>query len=83
MKVISSFKTAYTIQDVLFTVWDNMFTLEGAVPDGYKEFVKITMDFMNDILEKYKKFGNTNGKEIELRKELSEKSYLELWGVFF
>ncbi|KAF9199426.1 hypothetical protein BGZ49_010464 [Haplosporangium sp. Z 27] len=83
IRVINRFETFSTIQDILFQGWNNMFILEGATPNGYTEFVKMTIDFMNDVLEKYKKFGNVNGEGIELSKELSERSYSELWGVFF
>ncbi|KAF9089954.1 hypothetical protein BGX27_002375 [Mortierella sp. AM989] len=57
VEVINHYKNAYPVDDVVFKGWDNVFRLEGPEPQGYQDFVKMAVTFMNDILENYKEYG--------------------------
>ncbi|KAF9085879.1 hypothetical protein BGX27_003313 [Mortierella sp. AM989] len=84
INVINHYMTAYTVEDVVFKGWENLYVLEGSTPQGYRPFVKMIIDFMNDVLETYKEFGEELvGDEIKLPRGLPEKAYLRLWGIFF
>ncbi|KAF9343260.1 hypothetical protein BGX26_006009, partial [Mortierella sp. AD094] len=85
INVINYFKTPYSVEELVFEGWNHVFRLEGPTPEGYKEFVKMIVDFMNDILVLYKEYGQELvGHEITLTTiAISERSFLTLWGVFF
>ncbi|KAF9085823.1 hypothetical protein BGX27_003360 [Mortierella sp. AM989] len=87
--VINCFKNLYSVEDMMFKGLNNVFGLEEPEPkpEGYREFVKTIVDFMNDILLQYKEYGQElAGQEREIKlstNELLERDYLTIWGVFF
>ncbi|KAF9086653.1 hypothetical protein BGX27_003144 [Mortierella sp. AM989] len=84
IKAINHYRTPYTVQEVIFNGWNQSFALEGTKPVGYEAFIKMVFDFMNDVLETYKEFGEELvGDEIKLPRGLPERTYLGLWGIFF
>ncbi|KAF8951893.1 Tetratricopeptide repeat protein 36, partial [Entomortierella lignicola] len=54
---INHFKNVYSVEDMMFEGLNNVFGVEESKEQGYREFVKMVVDIMNNILFQYKEHG--------------------------
>ncbi|KAF9418843.1 hypothetical protein BGZ76_004327 [Entomortierella beljakovae] len=78
-KVIEAFDSTSTIDKAIFEGINSIVSIDGAEPNGYKEFSKTIFFFFTNIA----KFYSENGSNNKLSEGMLERLYMGLWSIFF